>query len=213
MIPGTSCLEGQEGETAREHPSGDLRSLGRSREEGLGRRHYGLGLRYALSTSASTVQAMSAASIPQTPTGGASCTGGAAQDQYENKVLRPLLGAECFHRGEYVRLPVDFAATLARTYGLQLSQDAWIAPDHTVFCPQPSQEPGISSTSPLYAWLVTTLCPAATSSSCKIQVHLRILVAIERSMACVVLDVEHVHHFQAPGAGLYHVPCQQYAWS
>ncbi|CAL5223185.1 g5659 [Coccomyxa viridis] len=69
-------------------------------------------------------------------------SGGAAQDQYENKVLRPLLGAECFHRGEYVRLPVDFAATLARTYGLQLSQDAWIAPDHTVFCPQPSQEPG-----------------------------------------------------------------------
>ena len=90
----------------------------------------------------------------------ASCTGGAAQKQYENKVLRPLLGGEHIHQGHYVRLPAEFAATLARMSGLQLTQDAWIAPDHTVFCPGPPQDPGISSLSRLYAWLIALVYPA-----------------------------------------------------
>ena len=90
--------------------------------------------------SACKVQATSFASS-ELPVDPPICTGGAAQEKYENKVLRPLLGGEHIHQGKYVRLPLGFAAVLARHYGLQLSQDAWIVQDHTVFHEGPAPDP------------------------------------------------------------------------
>ena len=79
----------------------------------------------------------------QDPQAALSCTGGGAQAEYENKVLRPLLGGEHIHQGVYVQLPLGFAAILAQRYGLQLSQDAWIVRDHTLFQQRPALGSGV----------------------------------------------------------------------
>ena len=70
-------------------------------------------------------------------------TGAAAQEQYENKVLRPLLGGEHIHQGRYKHLPMQFVAALSQQHGLQLSRNAWVVQDHTVFEQRPALRSGM----------------------------------------------------------------------
>ncbi len=71
-------------------------------------------------------------------------------------------------------------------YGLQLTQDAWIVLDHTVFCPGAPPDPGIPSPC-LHAWLVAALCLTNLGISDQTKFNADLLVATEgQSRVCNV---------------------------
>ena len=55
------------------------------------------------------------------------------QQQYEDRILKPLLGSDFIHQGCHIQLTPEFAAALSQLYQLQLARQAWLEHDHTVF--------------------------------------------------------------------------------
>ncbi|CAK0784741.1 hypothetical protein CVIRNUC_007945 [Coccomyxa viridis] len=55
------------------------------------------------------------------------------QQQYEDRVLKPLLGSDFIYQDRHIQLTPEYAAALSQLHQLQLARQAWLEHDHTVF--------------------------------------------------------------------------------
>ena len=67
------------------------------------------------------------------------------QQQYEDRILKPLLGSDFIHQGCHIQLTPEFAAALSQLHQLQFARQAWLEHDHTVFPGPAHATPGVST--------------------------------------------------------------------
>ena len=73
------------------------------------------------------------------------CAEAIVQQQYEDRVLKPLLGSDSIYQGRHIQLTPEYAAALSQLHQLQLAQQAWLEHDHTVFPDPVNATPGAST--------------------------------------------------------------------